>query len=186
MLRHAPLLVLLVLCWSAGAVEVRREVVPATGLERVEAVHPGFTLALQPVTRDYLVAVFLGRGLPKPVAEATRDYCGFGVTVRNTGQRPIRVRLTEWRFVTPDGRAHRVRPKSDWVAQWRQRGIPFRWLLLHEDHTYAPGDWMQGFITVPLPPGARFDLHYAWIEGETRHEGKIEGLRCAPEASPDG
>ena len=166
---------------AVQAAGVKREVDPRTGIERVEMTHPGFYLRLVPLTRDYVVAAFLGRGLPKAVAEATRGYCTFGATLRNTGDEPVRVRLTDWRFVTPDGRVHRPKTKSQWIREWAEQGVPFKWLLVHEGHSFQPGDWMQGFITVPLPPGARFDLHYRWIQGGQAHEGVIEDMRCAPE-----
>lgn len=171
---------------TAHAARVERRVNPQTGLESVAVQEDGFELRLTPVTREYAEAVFAGRGLPPAVAKAVRGYCGFGMTLRNAGGEPVRVRLTDWRFVTPQGEVRRVKSKSQWVREWRGQGLAFQWLLVHEDATYQPGDWMQGFITVPLPPQARFDLHYVWTAGGRRHEGVVEGLRCAPETVADG
>jgi len=166
------------------AARVQREFDPRTGTERIEVAHPGFTLRLAPLNPDYVVAVFTARGLPREVAEATRGYCTFGTTIRNTGREPLHYRLTDWRYVTPDGKVHRIKTKTAWLEEWRRRGVPFRWLLLHEEQTYQPGDWGQGFTTVALPPGSRFDLYYSWTQGEEHHEGRITGVRCAPARLP--
>ena len=173
-------LALCVMLPACASLDVQRTRDARTGLERVELRDRDLSLRIVPLSRDFVVALLLGRGLPRAVAEATRDYCTFGVTLRNLGDRPLRYRLTDWRFVTPDGHVARVRPKSDWVAQWRRAGIAFRWLLLHEAQSYQPGDWGQGLVTVPLAPGSRFDLYYSWESGGRVYEGRIRDLRCAP------
>lgn len=171
----------------AGAVragEVQRTTDPRTGIERVQVEHPGFSLELVPLNPDFVVAVFSSRGLPPEVLETTRGYCFFGTILRNTGTAPLTYDLTEWRYVTKDGKVHHVRPKTRWLEEWAESGVPFRWLLLHEAQTYQPGDWGQGFTTVPLPAGTRFDLHYSWLPGGERHEGIIEDFACAPPPAP--
>lgn len=168
----------------ANAAEVEREFDSRTGTERLLVEHPGFSLQLLPLNPDYVVAVFSSRGLPPEVVARTRDYCTFGTIIRNTGERPLTYDLTQWRYITPDGEVHRIKPKSRWLAQWAERGVPFRWLLLHEHQTYQPGDWGQGFTTVPLSPGTSFDLHYSWTQGGERHEARIDNVKCAPAHAP--
>ncbi len=166
----------------AHAGEVQREIDPQTGIQRIKVEHPGFSLKLLPLTPDYVAAVFSARGLPKDIVDATRRYCTFGTIIRNTGRQPLHYRLTDWRYVTPDGKVHRLKTKSEWLEEWKDRSLAFRWILLHEEQTYQPGDWGQGFTTVPLPPGTRFDLYYSWTQGDKKYEDKIEDVRCAPDA----
>ena len=59
-------------------------------------------------------------------------------------------------------------------------GVAFRWSLLPEKQTYAPGDWGQGFTTIELPPGTVLDLHYSWEQDGVTHSGTIREVRCAP------
>lgn len=166
----------------AHAGEVQREIDPDTGIQRIQVEHPGFSLRLLPLTPDYVAAVFAARGLPEDIVAATRRYCTFGTIIRNTGDQPLHYDLRTWRYVTPDGRTHRVKTKSEWLEEWKNRSLAFRWILLHEEQTYQPGDWGQGFTTVPLPAGSRFDLHYSWTQGDKTHEDTIEDVRCAPDA----
>lgn len=175
----------LLLATGCSGPPVQRETDPRTGIERVSVEHPGFSLRLAPLNPDFVVAVFMARGLPREVAEETRRYCTFGTIIRNTGDQPLSYRLTDWRFVTPDGQVHRIRTKTDWLREWARKGVPFRWLLLHEAQTYQPGDWGQGFTTVPLAPGSRFDLYYSWTQGGVRHEGRIRNVQCAPAQLPE-
>jgi hypothetical protein len=56
--------------------------------------------------------------------------------------------------------------------------------LLPDDQSFAPGDWSQGFTTLPLMPDETFNLHYSWtLEGKT-YEATIKELRCAPATQP--
>ncbi len=168
-----------------NAAEVQREFNPQTGIERVQVEHPGFSLRLLPLSRDYVAAVFSARGLAKDIVEATRAYCTFGTILKNTGQQPLHYDLTLWRYVTPDGKTHRLKTKSQWLEEWKNRSLAFRWVLLHEEQTYQPGDWGQGFTTVALPAGSVFDLYYSWTQGDKTYEDKIENVHCAPETPPD-
>jgi hypothetical protein len=124
--------------------------------------------------------VFGAKGLPQNVVEAISSYCVFGTIIRNQASEPVSYDMRDWRYVTADGVEHRARPKSDWVEAWREQGIAFRWTLLYEAQTYAVGDWGQGFTTVKLPPGTRFDLHYNWQQAGKTHERVIKGMHCAP------
>ncbi|HHJ14600.1 MAG TPA: hypothetical protein ENJ79_09530 [Gammaproteobacteria bacterium] len=178
-------LALLFLPALGDAEEIRRQTDPATGIERIEVDHPGFSLRLLPLNPDFVVAVFSARGLPKDIAESTRNYCSFGTVMRNTGDQPLHYDLRDWRYVTPDGKTHRVKTKTEWMEEWKHRSLAFRWILLHEEQTWQPGDWGQGFTTVPLPAGSRFDLYYSWEQGGKRHDARIPDIRCAPEKIPE-
>ena len=169
----------------AGAAQVERQYNPDSGIETVQVEHPGMSLQLLPLNRDYVAAVFSARGLPPDIVASTRDYCTFGTILRNIGEQPLRYDLRQWRYVTPDGETHRVKTKTAWLQEWQGRDLAFRWILLHEQQTYQPGDWGQGFTTVPLPPGTRFDLHYVWTQGDEQHEATLENVRCAPAGAPE-
>jgi hypothetical protein len=165
----------------AGVAEVTRQVNPETGLSSWKIREEGFSLELVQIVPDYVRAVYASRGLPREVIERVADHCVFGTIVRNESDAPLTWRLTDWRYVTPDGEAHRLKPKSEWVKEWRERGLAFRWTLLADEQTYAAGDWGQGFITLKLQPGATFDLQYSWSQHDTSHTGRISNLRCAPD-----
>ncbi|RRQ21544.1 hypothetical protein [Thiohalobacter thiocyanaticus] len=184
MKQYLPILWLL-LPLTTLAAEVEREFDPASGIETVQVEHPGMSLQLLPLNRDYVAAVFSARGLPPDIVESTRDYCAFGTILRNTGDASLHYDLRQWRYVTPDGRTHRVKTKTEWLQEWQGRDLAFRWVLLHEEQTYQPGDWGQGFTTVALPPGTRFDLHYSWTQGGELHEARLENVHCAPEGVPE-
>ena len=76
--------------------------------------------------------------------------------------------------------SRRLKPKSEWVKEWRELGVAFRWTLLADDQVYQVGDWGQGFITLKLPPGEAFELHYSWSQYDKTYRGIIEQVRCAP------
>ena len=172
--------VLLTGCDNAIDVTVVEEANPATGLSQWHTEGQDFSLELVPLLPDFVRAVYEAKGLPKEVIEAVSSYCVFGTIIRNRGSMPLSYDLTQWRYVTADGMEHKAKPKSTWVSEWREMGIPFRWTLLHESQTYQPGDWGQGFTTIRLPYGTAFDLHYSWVQDEKTHSAIIRGMRCAP------
>ena len=180
MCRPIPIALLcaLLLGCSQGKVEVG--VNPQTGLQTWKTLDQDFSLELVPLLPDYVRAVFANKGLPAEVVEVIGSYCVFGTIVRNEADQALSYDMRTWRYVTADGVEHRARPKSDWVETWREQGIAFRWLLLHEAQSYAVGDWVQGFTTVKLPPGTQFDLHYSWQQGDRTYERIIRDMACAP------
>ena len=169
----------------AQASDVQRKFNPQTGIESVQVEHPGFSLKLLPLSPDFVAAVFSARGLPKDIVDATRHYCVFGTILKNTGQLPLHYRLTDWRYVTPDGKTHYLKTKTQWLEEWKERSLAFRWVLLYEEQTYQPGDWGQGFTTLPLQAGSQFDLTYSWTQGGKIYEDKIKAVHCAPAKAPD-
>lgn len=186
MKRLAPfamlLLVLVTGCDGSGVEDgkVVEEVNPASGLSRWHTEGQDFSLELVPLTPDFVRAVYEAKGLPKEVIEAVSSYCVFGTIVRNRAAEALSYDTTDWRYVTADGVEHVAKPKSEWVSEWREMGIAFRWTLLPEAQTYQVGDWGQGFTTVRLPHGTAFDLHYSWMQHDKKHTAVIKGMRCAP------
>jgi len=177
------LLLYLPLVLSAG--EVRQHTDPDTGLLSWQIRERGFSMQLLQVLPDYVRATYSARGLPPDIVETIAGYCVFGTIVTNDSQQQLSYRVADWRYVTADGKAHPLKTKTQWVNEWKDQGVAFRWSILPDDQTFEPGDWSQGFTTIPLPPGSAFDLVYSWkYQGET-HEGKLEGMRCAPATLPD-
>jgi hypothetical protein len=157
----------------------------ASGLLSWKAQHPGFSLQFIQLLPDYVRAVYSGRGLPTQVVEHMAGFCMFGTIIKNESGQPLAYRVADWRYITADGKTHPVKTKTQWLQDWQDMGVAFRWSLLPDDQQFAPGDWSQGFITLPLAPGTVFKLKYQWTqEGET-HEGIFEDLRCAPAEAPD-
>jgi len=175
------MLMLLLLAPVARAGDVVHEVNPASGLSTWRVEGQAFSIELIQLLPDFVRAVFAAKGLPQDVIDAVSGYCAFGTIVRNQSDAPVSYNVADWRYVTADGVAHTGKTKSEWVSEWRDKGIAFRWTLLPESQTFQVGDWGQGFTTVRLPRGTRFDLHYSWSQqGETRTH-TIKDMYCAPE-----
>jgi len=180
MKRLTGLLSLCLLLPAVRAASVVEEVNPQSGLSRWHTVNQDFSLELIQLVPDFVRAVFDSKGLPPQIIDAVSSYCVFGTIVRNRADVPLSYDIADWRYVTADGVAHTGKLKSEWVSEWRDMGVAFRWTLLPGAQTWQVGDWGQGFTTVDLPHGTAFDLHYSWTQDGIVHKDIIEGLRCAP------
>jgi hypothetical protein len=176
------------LLWLALPVAADAAVVehvnPDTGLSSWKAQGDALSFELIQVLPDYVRAVYSSRGLPKAVVDKVSSYCVFGTILRNLTDQPLSYRVADWRYITPDGVRHPIRTKSEWVNEWRDMGIAFRWSMLPDDQTYAVGDWGQGFTTIALQPGSRFALEYSWTQDDKTETRLIEEVRCAPAEPP--
>jgi hypothetical protein len=157
---------------------------PDTGLRSWKVGDQAFSIELVQVLPDYVRAVYSARGLPREIVDEVSSYCVFGTIIRNTTSEPLSYRVADWRYITPDGTRHPLKTKSEWVEEWHNMGVAFRWSMLADEQTFAEGDWVQGFSTVKLPPGSRFDLSYSWSQHGKTITDTIEGLRCAPADLP--
>jgi hypothetical protein len=174
--------VLLALQLPARAGAVVHEVDPDSGLSTWRVEDAAFGIELIQLLPDFVRAVFEAKGLPAEVIDAVGGYCAFGTIVRNRSAAPLSYNVADWRYVTADGVAHVGKTKSEWVSEWRGQGIAFRWTLLPEAQTFQVGDWGQGFTTVRLPPGTRFDLYYGWSQDGEVVQHVIKDMQCASEA----
>jgi hypothetical protein len=156
----------------------------ASGLLAWKAVHPGFSLQFVQVLPNYVRAIYGARGLPDDVVELMAGYCIFGTIIKNESAGTLSYRVADWNYETSDGVQHSVKTKSQWLQDWKERGVAFRWLMLPDSQTFAPGDWSQGFTTLAVPPDTPVKIHYSWTEQGTRHEGTFKNLRCAPAVAP--
>jgi hypothetical protein len=176
------------LLWLALPVAADAAVVehinPDTGLSQWKVQGDALDFELIQVLPDYVRAVYSSRGLPKAVVDKVSSYCVFGTILRNQTDKPLSYRVADWRYITPDGVRHPIRTKSEWVNEWHDMGIAFRWSMLPDDQTFAVGDWGQGFTTIALQPGSRFTLEYSWTQDDKTETRLIEEVRCAPTEPP--
>jgi hypothetical protein len=171
--------------WSA-ADDVQVASHPETGLLSWKVQRDGLSLEVLQVLPDFVRAAYAARGLPRELIEGVVEYCVFGTIVINDSDGQLAYRVANWRYVTPDGNEHRIKTKSEWVAEWKAMGVPYNWSILPDDQVLQVGDWSQGFTTVDVPRESHFDLIFTWsTDGET-HVGRIENMRCAPEEAPGG
>jgi len=178
------LLPLVIAALPVASQEVELERNPESGLFTWKVQQPGFSLQFIQLLPDYIRAIYSARGLPRNLVETMAGYCVFGTIIKNESDGPLSYRVADWRYVTADGQAHPIKTKTQWVNEWRDQGVSFRWSILPDDQRFAPGDWSQGFTTIPLPPDSVFNLNYSWTnQGETHH-GTFEKLRCAPAQAP--
>ena len=166
---------------AADAQEQRN---PQTGLYSWKAQQHGFSIQLIQVLPDMVKALYSARGLPPRVIDSMKDYCVLGTIVRNESDHQVSYRVADWRYVTPDGKVHKIKTKSQWIKQWEAMGVPYRWSLLADEPTFEPGDWIQGFTTIKLPPDSIFDLVYSWKLQDESYQNTIKGVRCAPAEAP--
>lgn len=148
----------------------------------------GDGVSLQQVQRlpDQTRAFFQGRGFPAAAAERLATTCVFQVTLRNEGEGPITLDLSEWRIDRGAG-PEPLRLTADWQAEWEGMGLPesariaFQWAMFPTRQTFEPQDWNMGMIGYPLRPGERFDLHAQWRQAGAPRDATLAGLACAPD-----
>lgn len=182
--RRIALLALLLTPAAPQAAELTQYQDPDSGLLAWKKVDRGFSLELIQLLPDFVAALYSSHDLPPAVVDSIRGYCVFGTVAQNQSGGTLSYRVADWRYVTPDGRQHRLKTKPEWVAEWKKLGSDFGWSILPATMTFDTGDWAQGFTTVHLPPGSRFDLIYSWRHHGKRYTGKFENLVCAPEQAP--
>jgi hypothetical protein len=167
-----------------ASAEVQTFTDETSGLLSWKAQHPGFSLQFIQLLPDYVRAVYSARGLPEKVVELMAGQCIFGTIVKNESDQPLSYRVADWRYITQDGQSHPIKTKTEWLKHWQEMGVNFRYSLLPDDQRFAPGDWSQGFTTLPLPPDTLVTLRYSWTLQGKKHEGILKNLRCAPVKPP--
>jgi hypothetical protein len=163
---------------------IEKQVNPDTGLFSWKSQGDALELEFLQVLPDYVRAVYSSRGLPREIVDKVSSYCVFGTILHNRSEGAVAYSVADWRYITPDSERHRIRTKSEWVQEWRDMGVAFRWSMLPDDQVFEVGDWGQGFTTIGLKPGSRFDLEYTWRVNDTTYTRTIEGVECAPTEAP--
>ena len=173
-------LLALLLASASQAAQVTQHRDADSGLLAWKRVDRGFSLELIQILPDYVKALYTSRGLPPATVDGMAAYCVFGSVVQNQSGSTLAYRVADWRYITPGGHTHPVKTKTQWLAEWKKQGSDFGWSILPDAMTFDTGDWAQGFTTVRLPPGSRFDLVYSWRHHGKRYTGTFKNLVCAP------
>lgn len=172
------LLIALLLLGTAHAADIVITQNPETGLKSWKQSDRGFSLELVQLLPEFVQATYSSRDLPPAIYDSMKGYCIFGTVARNETDAPLAYRMNNWRYVTSDGKQHRLRTKSEWVKVWTKLGADFSYSILPDDLEFEIGDWAQGFTTPKLAPGARFDLIYTWRQHGKTYTGKLENVAC--------
>ena len=183
-MKYTLIITLLLASFQSYAGEVQRYRDPSTGLITWTIQEPGLSLQFIQLLPDYVTAVYSARGLPPSLVKTMASYCVFGTIIKNESEEQVSYRIADWRYVSEDGETHPLKTKTEWLQEWQEQGVSFRWSILPDDQTFEPGDWSQGFTTIPLPPDSRVNLMYTWRYLGENHTSVLEGLRCAPAQPP--
>jgi hypothetical protein len=157
---------------------------PDTGTPHWQSHGTVFGLEVIQLQPDFVRAVYAARGLPAPLVEVIAGYCVFGSIARNATDHALTYDVSAWRAVLPDGTRQPLKTKDQWLVEWRKQGVGFSWTLLPTTQVFEAGDWGQGFLTVKLPRGARFDLDFTWRQDGRDFSARLEGLECAHDSKP--
>lgn len=176
----------LALAVCAGAAAAAPPAGPSNGADSWASRAHGVALHLTQLLPDQLRAFYLARGFAAADAELYATACVFMTVLRNdrtAGE--IDFRLADWQLDL-DGERRALPALDDWLARWRQRGVPepaqiaFRWAQFPPAQAYAPGEWNQGMLAMDLPPGTNFRLIARWQADGKSYEGELTDVRCAP------
>ena len=171
---------------SAIAAETVHVIHPGTGIHTWEHHDQGVGFTLMQITPDQARAFFLARGFDSPSVDYYASHCVFMTIVRNLSVAGhIINNLADWRVHKKNFKAGKLKLASDWLKEWKQRGIAespliaFEWSQFPQIQTFEVGDWNQGMTTYTLPPGSAFDLIFVWNVKGTKHETRLENIQCA-------
>jgi len=162
----------------AHAAEVVITSNPATGLTAWKQSDRGISLEIIQLSPEAAQATYSSRDLSPVIYESMRGYCVFGSVVRNETDAALTYRVADWRVVGAGGKKQRLRTKSQWVADWKKKGVDFGWSILPDNITLEVGDWSLGYTPVNVAPGERFDLIYAWRQHGKSFTGTLQNLGC--------
>lgn len=174
--------VLLLLAAEIHAQQTRVQKNDVTGLLTWTSSGEGFEIQLIQLIPDFVRAVYAKHHFPKQEVERVASYCVFGTILKNTSEKQLSYRVSDWRYQTKDGKLYPVKTKTQWLDEWRKAGITFSWTLLPDIGEFSVGDWQQGFTTIQLPRETSFDFIYKWQLDGVAHTGVIKNMRCAPDA----
>jgi len=181
----------LALALAAPASETSHTVDPAATVESWETRVYGVSLKLAQILPDQVRGFYFARGFDRDSVERlAAQSCVFQTILRNeSASGAIHNNLADWR-VRHAGGEQPLKLMHEWLEEWERRGVPqsarlaFRWALFPTIQKFAVGDWNMGMTTYALPLGSQFDLRFVWTVNGIRHEGLLQGVRCAMETMP--
>jgi hypothetical protein len=165
--------------------EIQHTIDPKTNIESWQMQDNGIEVTLIQIGSDQARGFFLARGFKRADVDYYAASCVIATVVKNRSSSPISYRLANWRYEKGDGVARKLKPKDDWLREWKQRGvsssarIAFEWSQHPAGQTLEPGDWNQGMTTYQVPHGSRFDLTVKWKVGKSNYVDTIKDIRCA-------
>lgn len=152
---------------------------------RHRATHGAVTLTANPLGAAQRTAFYLARGFAETAIRPYAQACGFSLGMRNTGSKPVRTTLVDWRAVGADGSRVRLRPPAEWDAQWAKARIPepariaFRWAQFQTENAFESGDWIMGMATLESPLSGSFRLVARYHDDTGPHDIVLDPLSCA-------
>ena len=152
--------------------------------EVVEWSGAGLSVQVKPLAADPVQAFLLGRGFASKTARAYASNCVFRVILHYAGGAPLDYDLRNWRIRTEDGQTRLLKPREDWLEDWRSPPLDaaarmgFEFSQLPTRQTLARGDTVLGMSAIALPPGSRFDLLLNWTIAGESHHAVVAGIRC--------
>jgi len=168
---------------NASVVNIHKNEI--TGLRTWTIENEGFKIELIQLIPDFVRAIYAKHNFPKQEVERIASYCVFGTILKNTSEKHLSYRVSDWRYKTADGKQYPVKTKTMWLEEWKKVGIKFSWTLLPDIGEFSVGDWQQGFTTVKLPRETTFDFIYKWKIDGVPHVGVIKAMQCAPDSLPE-
>lgn len=140
----------------------------------------GFSVELIQVVPDFIRAIYSKHNFPHDQIEEIASYCVYGSVIKNTSDKVLAYNVSDWKY-EHKGKSYPVKTKTRWLDQWHKAGVVFSWTLLPDEGEFYEGDWQQGFTTIKLPRGSRFDLVYTWTLDDISHSDRITNIECSPE-----
>ncbi len=171
---------------SAAAAQTVHSINPETGIHTWEHHDQGVGFTLMQITPDQARAFFLARGFDRAAVDHYASHCVFMTIVRNEAvAEAISNNLEVWRVHQKGRKEVKLKLASDWLKEWKQRGIAespliaFEWSQFPQIQTFEKGDWNQGMTTYSLPLGSTFDLILAWHVKGVKHGTRLKKIQCA-------
>lgn len=143
-----------------------------------------FSVELIQLIPDFIRAIYAKHNFPKQQVERIANFCVFGTVVKNLSGKALQYNVSNWRYIN-NGKSHKVKTKSQWLSEWQKAGITFSFTLLPDDVDFEAGDWQQGFTTIQLPRGEKFDLTYTWTIDGKRYNDTMQNIQCSLDGLPN-
>ncbi len=182
---HSFALSLYLLSTASNSANVTIQQNETSGLKSWVSESKGFSVELIQLLPDFIRAIYMSHGFPESELEEIASYCVFGSVIKNTSDKTLEYDVSNWYYTDTNGTQHKIKTKTEWLAQWYKAGVTFSWTLLPDRGTFYVGDWQQGFTTVKLPRESKFDFTYKWKLDGVEYSDTIEDMSCAPESLPN-